>query len=101
MIRLPPVPSRYALLAGLGVLLILLVAVSAFGLTRTDQINRRLQTSMQEQDAKTGLVSALFRITRERSQIIEQLFSEDDAAARTRAAERYRALADEFAGLAK
>jgi diguanylate cyclase (GGDEF)-like protein/PAS domain S-box-containing protein len=38
----------------------------------------------------------MFRTTRESSQIIHQLFAEEDGAARTRAAERYRDLGEEF-----
>jgi diguanylate cyclase (GGDEF)-like protein/PAS domain S-box-containing protein len=85
--------SRRRLLpAGFALLLALLVAVSILGVTRTEQANGRLQGIIQEQHVKTGLVSAMFRIRRERSQLLAQLFTEQDAAARVQAAQRYDAL---------
>ena len=71
MIRVPALSSRYTLLTGFGILLALLVAVSVLGLTRTDQVNRRLQDIIQEQDLKTGFVSTVFRATRERALLID------------------------------
>jgi diguanylate cyclase (GGDEF)-like protein/PAS domain S-box-containing protein len=95
-VKFSSLSSRYALLAGFGVLLALLVGASVLGLARTEQVNSRLQAVIFEQDVKTGLISTMFRTTRERTQIIHQLFVEEDSTVRTRAAERYRALGDEF-----
>jgi len=94
--RLPPLPSRYALLVVFGVLLVLLVVVSVLGLTRTEQVNGRVQAIYQAQDVKTDFVITIFRITRERSVAIEQLFADESATARAAAAERYRLLGDEL-----
>ena len=88
--------SRSALLASFTVLLALLLGVSVLGLVRTEEVSRKLQTIIEEQDVKTRLVSALFRITRERAEVISQLFVEEDSAARMRSAERYRLLGEEL-----
>ncbi|HEV7801564.1 MAG TPA: hypothetical protein VGP15_10855, partial [Burkholderiales bacterium] len=58
----PSLPSRYALLAGFGLLLTLLVGVSVLGATRAVQSNRELQSIISEQDVKAGLVSTIFRL---------------------------------------
>ncbi|MGZ5154131.1 MAG: MCP four helix bundle domain-containing protein, partial [Burkholderiales bacterium] len=88
--------SRYALLAGFGVLLALLICVSLLGFTRTEHANRRLQQAVHEQEVKTSLASSIFSITRERSQLITQLLTDHDANARTRAADRFAALGPEL-----
>jgi diguanylate cyclase (GGDEF)-like protein/PAS domain S-box-containing protein len=92
----PALSSRYALLGGFAMLLTLLAAVSVFGLTRTEQVNIRLQRIIQQQDVKTGLISTVFRATRERSQLIYQLLDEPDAEMRSRVVARYRASAAEL-----
>ena len=89
--------ARRALLAGFGVLLALLIGVSALALMRTDHVNRRLHEIAHEQEVKTGLLSAMFRLTRERSHLIYQLFTEQDAAGRVRLSERYMLLGRESA----
>ena len=96
MMKLPGLSSRYALLVSLGILLALLILVSILGLTRTEQVNRGLQEIIDHQDLKTRLVATLFRATRERSQIVQDLLAEEDSGARFRALERYRLLGDEF-----
>ena len=101
MMRLPPLSSRYALLVGFSVLLALLVGVSVLGLTRTEQVNARLQKIIVEQDVKTGIVSNMFRLTRERSRVIQQLLVEEDSASRVQAAERYRMLGEESSELSR
>jgi diguanylate cyclase (GGDEF)-like protein/PAS domain S-box-containing protein len=88
--------SRYALLAGFGVLLALLICVSVLGFTRTEHANRRLQQAVHEQEAKTGLVSRMFSITRERSQLIARLLTDRDANARSRVADQFAALGPEL-----
>ena len=69
-----------------------LVGVSVLGVTRTEQANRRLQGIIQEQDVKTGLVSAMFRIRRERSELMAQLFADQDPPVKMRLSGRYDAL---------
>jgi len=96
MRKLLALSSRYALLAGFSLLLALLVAVSVVGVTRTEQVNRHLQATIQEQDVKLGRIAAVFRATHERSRLIQQLFAEEDGAARIRAAEAYRELGAEL-----
>ena len=86
------VSPRRALLAGFGLLLALLVAVSVLAVTRTEQTNRSLERIIQSQDVKTGLISTMFRIRRERSQILAELFAEEDPALRASAYQRYDAL---------
>jgi len=93
--------SRSALFVAFSVLLALLLAVSIAGIVRTDDVNRRLQATIYEQDVKTALMSALVRLTRERSQLVNQLFSESDVAERTRASERYALLGEELSDALK
>ena len=99
--KLAALSARSALLVGFGVLLTLLIGVSVLGLMRTEQVNRRLQSIIYEKDVKTGLVSAMFRLSRERAHVIYQLFAEDDTAARGRAAQRYVALGRELADVTR
>jgi diguanylate cyclase (GGDEF)-like protein/PAS domain S-box-containing protein len=88
--------SRPVLLGGFALLLALLVAVAAFGVSRIGELNRGLQSIIYEQDLKTGLVATLFRITRERSELVYQMFTATDALALAHARERYYALQSEF-----
>ena len=89
-------PSRYALLTGFAVLLASLVVVSVLGFTRNEQANRRMQQVVYEQELKTSLVSRMFSVTRERSQLILQLLAEAKPAARARAQEQFAALGREL-----
>jgi diguanylate cyclase (GGDEF)-like protein/PAS domain S-box-containing protein len=84
-------PSRYALLTGFAALLASLVVVSVLGFTRNEQANRRMQQVVYEQEVKTGLVSRMFSVTRERSELISQLLAEGNPAARTRDYEQFAA----------
>ncbi|HUP94691.1 MAG TPA: EAL domain-containing protein [Burkholderiales bacterium] len=96
-----PLSSRSALFIAFSVLLALLLAVSIAGIVRTDDVNRRLEATIYEQDVKTALMFTLVRLTRERSQLVNQLFSESDIAERTRASERYALLGQELADALK
>ena len=91
--------SRQTLLIAFGLLLAVLLAVSVAGIVGTEEMNRRLQSTIHEHDAKTAFLSNLVRITRERSHLVHQLFSETDAAERVRASERYALLGQEFVGV--
>lgn len=84
--------SRYALMTGFALLLLVLVGVSALGVMRTEHVNRRLQAIVRAQDLETEQVSAMFRMTAEKSRLIYQLVAEQDPAARTQAAERHAEL---------
>jgi diguanylate cyclase (GGDEF)-like protein/PAS domain S-box-containing protein len=88
-------PSRYALMTGFAVLLASLIVVSVLGFTRNEQANRRMQQVVYEQELKTNLVSRMFSVTRERSQLISQLLAEPNPAAR-RAYEQFAALGREL-----
>jgi diguanylate cyclase (GGDEF)-like protein/PAS domain S-box-containing protein len=94
--RLIEAPTRYALPLGFGALLLLMVVVTVVGLNRVGNVNERLQAIIHAQHVKTGLVSDMLRITRERSQIIYSLFTTQDAFARDAAFLRYHALVGEF-----
>ena len=96
MTSLPRLSSRYALTLGFAVLLALLITVSVIGVTRTEQVNADLQATIYEQDAKMGLIAIVFRVTHERSRLIQQLFAEEDSAARVQAAQRYRQAGEEM-----
>lgn len=93
--RLALLSSRYALITGFSLLLGILVGVSVLGVMRTEQVNRRLQDIVHAQDIKTALVSTMFSVAGEQSRLIHQLFAEQNAAARTQAAERYGELGRE------
>lgn len=90
MTPVPRFSSRYALTLGFSGLLALLIIVSVIGVTRTERGNADLQATIYEQDAKMGYIATVFRVTHERSRLIQQLFADDDKAARLQAAERYR-----------
>ncbi|MCW5603851.1 MAG: EAL domain-containing protein [Burkholderiales bacterium] len=87
---------RYALPVGFGALLVLLVIVTAVGLSRVDGINQRMQAIIYDQNLKTGLISVMLRITRERSQVIHTLFTSGDAFERDEAKQHYYTLVTEF-----
>ena len=91
--------SRYALLAGFSLLLALLLGVSVLSIARTEQVNRRLQDVINEQDTKTKLVAAMLRVSRDRAQLMVSLFNEQDLAVRARSSERYVDLARELQDL--
>src|SRR3712207_1326092 len=97
MIRLPPLSSPYALLVGFSALLVLLIAASFVGLSLTGDVDRRLQTAIDEQDAKSAVLATMFRVHRDRSRLIHQLIAQQESAKAVRAVERSRALSDEFA----
>lgn len=101
MTRLPRLSPRYALLASFGLLLALLTTVSVIGVTRTERVNADLQATVREQGAKMGHIAAIFRATHERSRLIQQLFAEQDNAARLQAAERYRQTGEELDSAAR
>ena len=84
--------TRRLLPAGFGLVLALLVGVSVLAVTRTEQTNRRLQAIVHEQDVKTGLMSTMFRIRRERAQILSYLFATEDPAARVSGASKNASL---------
>ncbi|HEX2829415.1 MAG TPA: EAL domain-containing protein [Burkholderiales bacterium] len=88
--------SRYTLLAGFSLLLALLLGISVLGLARTEQVNRRLHDVIEEQDAKTRLVSVMLNVARERGQLMVQLFNEQPPDARARSSGRYVELGREF-----
>jgi diguanylate cyclase (GGDEF)-like protein/PAS domain S-box-containing protein len=95
--KLSPLSSHYALLGAFGLLLALLLAVTVLGLTGTEQVNRRVQTLIAEQDAKAGLVSTLSRTARESADVLQEIFVEEDSPARGERLQRYRAARQEFA----
>ena len=41
--------------------------------------NETLQATLDEQEAKSALIGTMFKVSRERSQLVQQLFAEDDA----------------------
>ncbi|MGZ8228362.1 MAG: EAL domain-containing protein [Burkholderiales bacterium] len=88
--------SRYALPLGFAMLLALLVAASVIGLARTERANERLHSILEEQAEKASLVATMFRVSRERSRLIQDLAGDENPISRTRAAERYRLLRDEL-----
>jgi diguanylate cyclase (GGDEF)-like protein/PAS domain S-box-containing protein len=90
-------PTRYVLPVGFGALLVLLMLATILALTRIDTLNHRLQTIIYEQNIKTGLVSEMLRLTRERSQFIYQLFNIENKAEREAAQAHYAALSSAFA----
>jgi diguanylate cyclase (GGDEF)-like protein/PAS domain S-box-containing protein len=93
---LPAARSRYMLPVGFCLALVLLVAITAAGLSRMETINQRMQGIIHDQHVKTGLISVMLRTTRERSQIIGSLFEVEDSAARGEALRRYDVLGGEF-----
>jgi methyl-accepting chemotaxis protein len=98
---LPAIRSRYVLPVGFSVVLVLLVLISAVGLTRMESINQRMQVIIQDQHVKTGLISTMLRITRESSLVINSLFDIEDSVSRSDGRTRYEALSSEFSGAVK
>jgi diguanylate cyclase (GGDEF)-like protein/PAS domain S-box-containing protein len=98
---LPAIRSRYVLPVGFSVVLVLLVLISAVGLTRMESINQRMQVIIQDQHVKTGLISTMLRITRESSLVINSLFDIEDSVSRSDTRARYEALSSEFSGAVK
>lgn len=94
---LPAIRSRYVLPVGFSVVLVLLVLISAVGLSRMETINQRMQLIIHDQHVKTGLISEMLRITRESSLFINSLFDVEDPASRSEARARYEALSGKFA----
>ena len=91
------VPRRYTLLVGLGVFLAALVIVSVVGFGRSRHAGEPLQAVVEQQYAKTGLAAAMFRMARERLQLVREAGGgATTAASRALGAQRYRSVADEF-----
>jgi len=95
--KLSPLSSHYALLGAFGLLLALLLAVTVLGVTGTEQVNRRVQALIAEQDTKAGAVSTLSGTARESTRVLQQLFAEQDTAVPAESLQRFRALRQEFA----
>jgi diguanylate cyclase (GGDEF)-like protein/PAS domain S-box-containing protein len=97
LMKFMSVRFRQALLAGFGALLILLVIATVAGLLRIETINRHTQEIIHDQRIRTGLISNMMHVVRERSQIIYTLIGAEDPLAREEAYRRYRALTRDFA----
>jgi len=94
--KLLSVRFRQALLAGFGALLVLLVIATVAGLLRIETINRHTQEIIHDQRIRTGLISNMMRVVRERSQIIYTLIGTEDPLERDEAYRRYQALTRDF-----
>jgi len=90
------VKFRQALLTGFGALLILLVIATVVGLWRIETINRQTQEIIHDQRIRTGLISNMMHVVRERSQIIYMLVSAENPADRNEIHRRYQTLTHDF-----
>lgn len=88
--------SRHALTAGFGVLLLLIIIVTLFGISRLYSINQRIEGFVYHQNFKSGLLVSLLTINRQRQEVLYQLQAAGDAAAREHAFRDYRALAGQL-----
>ena len=89
-------PARYALPLGFGALLCLLVAVTLLGLTRMNAMQARLQSIVDAQHVKTGIVSGMLPNIRERSQIMRESLASPRAVGSGERNRRYEALKAEY-----
>ena len=84
--------SRNVLRAGFGALLILIVVITLFGVSRIYAINQRIEALVYEQNSKSELLASLLANTRERQRLTLQLLALKDPAERESANRQHRAL---------
>lgn len=83
--------SRFTLLAVCAALLVLLLALTAFGLSRVETISRQVGETLRSQRAHAGLISEALKAARGRSQAMSTLFDAGNPELRDQAYERYQA----------
>jgi diguanylate cyclase (GGDEF)-like protein/PAS domain S-box-containing protein len=84
-------PSKYLLFASFGLLLSVLIALIAFGLTRIETFNRQINTLTEAQGRGIGAISELFLASGQRSALIDRLSGGETPRERDAALARYPA----------
>ncbi len=75
---------------GFGVLLALIMVVTAFGLTRIRTIHEQVEAAVHEQELVSELLATLLRVNEQRQKIIHQLFMARSRAEREAAYKRFK-----------
>ena len=92
-----PVPnSKYLMVFGFGVLLVLMLVMVLLGLTQLSAINKRLETIVNDLNVKTSLVVALRQVARERSLVLHRMIITADPIDREEELQTFNRLAAEF-----
>ena len=88
--------SQYVILFGFGLVIALMIALAAIGLTRMEGINMRMEVIALERNVKTELVTTLRTLARERALTVLAVSLMEDPFERDEALLRFRDLAARF-----
>ena len=90
--------SQQALTAGFGVLLILIIALTLFGLWRIHIINQRIEALVHEQTLSAEMLTVLLTVSQQRQQSMHKLFAARSGVERAAANREFQALTEPLFG---
>ena len=89
--------SKYLLFGSFGLLLAVLTALLALGMTRIESFNRQVNELTAAQNRKIGAVSELFLANGQRSALIDRLFAAETPEERETLRSQYRRAVESYA----
>jgi len=88
--------SKYTIVIGFGLVLLLMVTITVIGLTRMHSINRQMEAIVRGREAKSELVMNLRTLSRERAITVYSMLLMKDPFQLDDAVQHFRQLAGEF-----
>jgi len=88
--------SKYAIVIGFGLVLLLMVTITVIGLTRMHSINQQMESIVRGREAKSELVMNLRSLSRERAVTIYSMLLMKDPFQLDAAVQHFSQLASEF-----
>ncbi len=88
--------SKYAIVIGFGLVLLLMVTITVIGLTRMHSINQQMESIVRERETKSELVMNLRSLSRERAVTIYSMLLMKDPFQLDAAVQHFSQLASEF-----
>ena len=88
--------SKRALTVGFGALLISIILITLFSISRIYAINQSIETLVYEQNFKSEALAALLMVSHERQQIMAKLFAVKDPTEWETESRRYEALTSQL-----
>jgi len=88
--------SKYLIAIGFALVLVLMISLTAIGLTRMAAIHQRMEIIVNEQNVKTDLVALMRHAARERTINLHRMAVMTDAFEQDDELQKFRAMASEF-----
>jgi diguanylate cyclase (GGDEF)-like protein/PAS domain S-box-containing protein len=88
--------SKYAIVIGFGLVLLLMVTITVIGLVRMHTINQQMETIVRDRETKNELVTQLRTLSRERAVTIYSMLLMKDSFQLDDAVQHFSRLAGEF-----